>query len=232
MKKRLLASALVVAFSGAVHAKTYTVSSNITGVQFYLNSSEVLTNEPGGYFNNFRISGTAVDVDDDGVIDSSDVAMTGEASFSVFGVPARLTIDFQDGQYTAGMGTTFTSGWLQMDAYFSSWTPYSSIDVAATNLEFLAGRPGHFPQWGPQTTAGLLLAPGTQALPGLWDGIDWNSEGFNSAVGVMPIAGFDIGFFLDGTVTLTEVPVPGAAWLFVSGLAGLGVVSRRRVGNR
>lgn len=228
MKKLLLASAVAVAFSGAANAVTYTVSSNITALQAYVGTSNVMTAEPGGYFSDLKFSGTANDVDNNGTIDSSNIAMTGEVGFQINGIVGRLTFNLGTGGYMAGVGTTFSSGALLLDVYDYSvgWQPFEIIDVSNNNLLFLAGQPGHANE-GPQVTAGLLLAPGTHGLPGLWNGVV-NGPGWNNAVGTLPISGTDVGLFLDGTVTLTEVPVPGAAWLFGSAVLGLAGTARGR----
>lgn len=238
MKKLMLASAVAVAFSGVANAATYDVSSNITGVQLFLGWDDLLGFAPGGYFSGLQFGGTATDVDNDGMIDSANITMTGEIGFYLMTLPVRITFDLGSGGYVAGQGTTFVSGTLQADVYSTSgWISYGTVDASITNLPFLAGQPGHVGD-GPQTSAGLLLVPGTHALPGLWNGFA-NGAGWDSAAAVFTLFGQTEGLFLDGTITLTQViprlemtavPVPAGVWLFGSGLIGLmGVRRKQRV---
>jgi hypothetical protein len=230
MKKILLAGMVAAACSGAANAITYEVSSNITGVQWWLQNIELLTFEPGGHFSNIRFSGTATDVDGDGVIDSSQLSMSGELGFVANGLPLEETFALNDGHYVAGVGTTFTSGYIINDIWDGEgWQTYDSYDAYLENLGMVVGAPGHYidsPGAGTHTTAGLLLAPGTTALPGLWDGIV-GSGSYNNGITTFWFLGQNIGMFLQGTVTLTPVPVPAGIWLFGSGLLGLAGMSRK-----
>lgn len=231
----LLATSLI---SGASAATVYHVSSNITGAQFWMETADLLTAEPGGYFAGLRFSGTATDVDDDGIIDSSNVAMDGVLEFHAAEYGMRQTYLLRDGQYSAGLGTVFKSGWIinetnPPDNGVDDWYQYSSYDAATDWLEMYRGLRGHdaiYTGTGSQTTAGLLLAPGTTALPGLWNGVR-GSAGYNNAVTEYSMYGLPLGLYLQGTVTLTAVPVPATAAAFASGLlalTGLGRTRRRQ----
>lgn len=246
MKKLLLATAIAAsAATGAHAATTYDVSSNVTGLQLWLGNLELLTSgDPAGYFTGVQFGGTAYDANDDGIIDSSNVTMVGEAGFTA-GPQIKLTFNLGSGNYVHPVGTTFTSGTVVVDTYVNvnygisetpdfQWVNFSTVDASTTNLPFLVGQPGHLaggdPAY-PNTTAGLLLAPGTNALPGLWDG-QIPGAGINSAVSSLTLLGNTAGMFLDGTITLTAqapaVPVPAAAWLFGSAMVGLAGVGRKR----
>lgn len=243
MKKLLIATAIAASMATGAHAATtYAITSNITGLGlFAFGNTNLLTSEPGGYYSGIVLGGTAVDVDDNGSIDTSAVTLAGEVGFVAAGLPIRLTFGLNSGAYTVGSGVTFSGGTVNVEAYVESYTdeengyvdytgyiPYSLINAAETPLPFLAGQPGHWVDLYPsQTSAGLLLAPGVNVLPGLWDGVP-ESAGFNNAVASLVLLGTASGMFLDGTVTLTEVPVPGAAWLFGSAMLGLAGASRKR----
>lgn len=234
MKKLLIATAVAASMiSGANAATNYLVSSNITGVGLYLNDIDMTQPEyeggPAGYFTNFGFGGTAVDTNDDGIVDSSNLTLTGLVGINANGLNIRLTFDLNNGGYVAGSGTTFTGGTILIDiATTEGFVNYSTIDASTTNLPFLANAPGHMAGAYPgQTTAGLLLAPGTTALPGLWDLIP-ESATFNNAVSALALLGQNSGMNLQGDITLEEVPVPGAAWLFGSAVVGLAGASRKR----
>lgn len=214
------------------HAATYNVSSNITAVGLYLADSDLMTAEAPGYISGFGFGGTATDADNNGSIDSAALTLTGEQGFTANGLQIRLTYNLSNGNYAAGSGVTFTGGTIQIDVNTPTYgyVPYSTIDASVTNLPFLANQPGHWSaQYPSQTTAGLLLAPGTTNLPGLWDQVA-NSATFNNGVSALTLLGQTSGMFLQGTMTLAapEVPVPAAAWLFGSGLIGLAGAARKR----
>lgn len=234
MKKLLIATAVAASLAtGAQAATSYNVTSNITGLGLWaFGNTDLLTAEAPGYFTGLAFGGTATDTDDNGSIDTSAVTLVGEVGFTAAGLPIRLTFNLSNGGYTPGSGVTFAGGTVQVDiATTNGYLPYSTIDASTTNLPFLAGQPGHWSDLYPaQTTAGLLLAPGVSALPGLWDGVA-ESATFNNAAAALTLLGTSSGMYLDGTVTLTatpEVPVPAAAWLFGSAMLGLAGVSRKR----
>jgi len=252
MKRLLLVTAVAASLTTAAHATTYDVSSNITGVQLYLGTTDIFSYNPGygppSYITGFKLGGTATDANDDGIIDSASLTLTGEAGFTA-SQPLKLIFNLGSGNFVAGSGTTFSSGTVQLDVYADvnpddesgypdfQWVPLSTTDASTTNLPFLAGQPGQLTTrdvYGniltqPNTTAGLQLAPGTHALPGLWDG-QIGSEGVNSSLTVMNLLGSYAGIFMEGTITLAPqaVPVPASVWLFGSALAGLVGAGRKR----
>jgi hypothetical protein len=231
MKKLLIATAVAASMAtGAQAATLYDVSSNISAVGLYLADLDLMTSEtPLGYITDFGFGGTALDSDDDGDIDSSALTLTGVQGFTVNALQIRLTYNLGSGSYVQGSGVTFTSGIIQIEALTTSgWQPYGVIDASATNLPFIGGVPGHWAASYPaQTTTGLQLVPGTTALPGLWDQIA-ESATFNNGVSALTLLGQTSGFFLEGDITLTAVPVPGAAWLFGSAVLGLAGAARKR----
>lgn len=230
-KQVLMGLVTVLLISGGNAATTYSVTSNITGVQWWLADYELLTGAPGGYFSDVRFSGTATDVDEDGVIDSSQLSMSGELGFVANDYIVKETFTLADGHYVAGVGTTFESGSIINETFQDGeWYAYGSYVADWDHLEMVAGEPGHNvgnSGAGSQITAGLQLAPGTTALPGLWNGIVGGS-GYNNAVTTFTFLGNNIGMYLQGTVTLTPVPLPAGIWLFGAGLVGLAGIKRKR----
>lgn len=242
MKKQILMAVAAAALAGGGNAATtYDITSNITGAQLWVAGYDLLAEDPYSYFSGLRFFGTAVDVDDDGAIDSAQVSMAGVIEFRVNDYRARQTFHLHDGRYDAGLGTTFESGGIVYEYEYSEenggpveWIEYSSYQADMDWFEMQRGLPGHNVQHNApvsQTTAGLLLAPGTTALPGLWNGIV-GGAGYDSGLATYVMFGANMGLFLQGSVTLTAVPVPAAIWLFGSALIGLGGIRRRqRVGG-
>ena len=234
MKKLLIATAVAASMASGAHALTYNVSSNITAVGLYLADTDLMTSEPGAFLSGLAFGGTAEDSNNDGIIDSANLTMTGQQGFTVASLPIRLTYNLAGGNYVSGTGFTFTGGNILIEVQTTDgYVPYGTIDAATTNLPFVAGVPGHWAaEYPDQTTVGLQLAPGTTALPGLWDQIA-NSATFNNGVSALTLLGQSSGMFLQGDITLTpestpEVPVPGAAWLFGSAMLGLAGAARKR----
>lgn len=230
MKKLLIATAVAATMATGAHAATYDVSSNITAVGLYLGDIDLMSAEAPGFISNFAFGGTAEDANNDGIIDSANLTLTGQQGFTVNALPIRLTYNLSSGNYVAGSGVTFTGGDILIETYFetSGYVYYGRVDAATTNLPFLANQPGHWSASYPnQTTAGLLLTPGLNTpLPGLWDLIP-ESGSFNNGVSALTLLGQNAGLFLQGDISLA-VPVPGAAWLFGSAVLGLAGASRKR----
>lgn len=206
MKTRLIAAAIAVALAGHSHASTtYNISSNVTNAEFW-SENFYLIPSPGSVPASLAFGGTAIDVDDDGTIDSSNVTLSGETQFYMIGLfspaplIARAVFSLNSGSYTPAVGVTFTGGSIAIDVWTttSGWTPYGTIDASVTNLPFFAGQPA---SWGlPYTTAGLLLIPGNTGLPGRFVP---PASGFNNAVIAMYMLGMQTGLFMEGTLMLT-----------------------------
>jgi hypothetical protein len=199
MKRLLLASAITTSLISSANAyTTYNISSSVTDMQMWVFTLSV----PAGSFA-LEFEGTAIDEDDDDKIDSAYMLMSGYGVFAVY-IDGWYVGDFRIlwnnyGGYTWGWGTTFHFGTVSTEVLTTSgWQPYSVIDASTTNLAFALGEPGHL--GGTQTTAGLQLAPGTNPLPGLWDG---DTIGIDNAVGVIPFLGIPTGVYLEGTITLS-----------------------------
>jgi hypothetical protein len=245
MKKLLLGSMIGAALAatlpiGANAASTAGVYSNITNIQLWLLTTNLMTAEAPGSFSGLQFGGTAYDLNDDGYIDSADLTLTGLINFTANDLDMRLTLNLANGGYEPGSGITFTGGNVQIDIQTTEgWIPYPAIDASTTNLGFLANQPGHLADIFPgQTTAGIVR----DALPGLWDGAI-GGAGYNRAVASFVLFGQTAGFYMQGTIGAgfpneegpgsmlfgpAEVPVPGAVWLFGSALAGLAGAGRLR----
>jgi hypothetical protein len=252
MKKLLLGTAIGIALTTTLsasvnaHPITSSVHSDITDVQLWLGSTNLMTREAPGYFNDLAFSGTVTDQNLDGYIDSANLQLNGVIGFRVNGLDARVNLGLTNGGYVQGSGIMFAGGDMQIDVYTTEgWIPYGVIDVSTTNMNFLAGQPGHMASYyygeTDQTTAGIVR----DTLPGLWDGVI-GSASFNRAAGVWSVLGQSIGFYMQGTIEAyavldpqpgepsqlhfgpSEVPVPGAVWLFGSALAGLAGAARMR----
>jgi hypothetical protein len=234
----LCAAVALAATAASSESAAYTayVSSNITGMQMWAGSTDLLSAEPGGYFSGFSIGGTADDNNYDGFVDSANLYLQGEVGFVANGISIRLEFDLAQGSFTPGAGMQFYGGEIRIFAgEDGTYVPYATIDASVQPQAFLAGQPIDVNQ----VTAGIVR----NTLPGLWDGVP-DSAGYNRAAGQMIVLGQTVGIFLQGEVvpyTLdvpgaenglqfgpAEVPVPAAAWLFGSGLAGLAGARRLR----
>lgn len=222
--------------SGAHAATTYNVDSNITGAQLWVGDANIIAAAPGGYFSDLRIAGTAIDTDDDGAIDIAQLTMTGTIVGYASGLGLKQTFDLQDSRYIAGSGVVFEGGIILNEAKSDEagvpdWeSAEDNFYPAYDPFLMLKGLPGHYSaiyNSPPQQTAGLLLAPGTTALPGLWDGVA-GGAGYDSAAVVYQQFGVNLGLYLQGTMTVAAVPLPAGAWLFASGLIGLAGAGRKR----
>jgi hypothetical protein len=245
MKKMLLGTVIGAALAttlstSADAASTAGVYSNITNIQLWIGQSDAMTAEAPGSFSGLQFGGMAYDIDDDGYVDSADLTLTGLINFTVNALPVQLTLNLAGGNYVQGSGITFTAGDIGIEfGTTDGWVPYGAIDASIDNLGFLANQPGHLAGAFPaQTTAGIVR----DALPGLWDG-EIGSFGFDRAAGSFELLGQYVGFYMQGEIKTgfsneewsegmrfgpQEVPVPGAAWLFGSALAGLAGWRRRR----
>lgn len=234
----LISATLATVVASTANAYTVPVGSNITGLQLWYEQYNLLTWEQPGYFNNVAFGGFATDSNNDGFVDSANLTFTGEVGFFYSDIQLRMNFDLDHGSFYPGQGIMFTGGTVKVDYYSPTygWSPYATMDVSTSNLPFLAGQPGHWAtEYQNQDTAGVVR----NELPGLWDGQP-GSEGFNRAVSGFILLGRYTGLYLQGSITPmtlddpamrfgpAEVPIPAAAWLFGSGLAGLAGARRSR----
>lgn len=231
-----LCAAIALAAPAANASVTTNVYSNITGLQLWVGTNDLMTAEAPGSYSGLAFSGSATDLNNDGHIDTSNLRLDGQVDFVANGLSIRLTLGLTDGDFAQRSGITFRGGNIQVDVQTTSgYFPYATIDASTTNLGFLASQPGHLASdVSGQTTAGITR----NALPGLWDGVI-GGTGFDRAVGVFTLLGQTVGFYMEGTIEsypildtqpgepgllvfdAPEVPLPAAAWLFGSSLAGL-----------
>jgi hypothetical protein len=137
--------------------------------------------------------------------------------------PVDMTIALWDG--LPGIGTLIASstvklsavGWL--DAF---WTPVSVTPNATYYLAISTGGIG---------TGALEPAVSSDKNQALY--VNGGSYAFNPTNNAFensgePYSGFDFAFRTYFAEAPSPVPLPAAAWLMLSGLAGLGVLGRRR----
>jgi hypothetical protein len=224
MKKLLLATAIAASVA-STGANAIAVESNITGLGAYIGSSNaaVTVNNEGG----LAVGGDTV----------TGLTFTGNATLTT-GPFVDLTFNLSDGVRSgvngAG-GTTFNSGTILINVDAgdgNGFQPYGTVDASVIpgGLPFLAGQDGHITGAPTQTTAGLVVDDsGNGTLGGLWNGGFLDVPGgWNSAASSLTLFGNTAGFFLEGTVSPSAVPVPAAAWLFGSALVGLAGIGRKR----
>jgi hypothetical protein len=244
MKKALLgtliSTALATTLSANTNAATYAiVVSDISAIQLWTGDIDVMTAEAPGHFTDLHFGGTAADLDDDGYVDEANIHFSGIVGFTINTIDIRLTYNLYRGDFTPGLGITFGDGNIQIEVSRdgSGWQPYGSIDADTETVGFLANQPGGWAGMYPeQVTAGIVR----NALPGLWDGPP-GSAGFDRAASSFVLLGLNVGFYMQGSITPQlmdvpqqlafgppEVPLPGAAWLFGSALAGVAGLRRRR----
>lgn len=214
MKKLLIATAIAASLTTGAHAlTTYTVDSTINSVKLFVPQGMSglpdidLQATTGASANGLSISGYAYDYNSDGVIDDSQLSFVGRLQFDPGTVPIRVTFNLSAGTYVPGVGVTFTAGTVQVDAFTttSGWVPYSTIDVASTNIPFVAGTAtGHI---GTNDTAGLQLNPAGVTLPGTGYA-GGGGAGEDDAVSGLTLLGKPAGLFLDGSLVFTTPGYP------------------------
>jgi hypothetical protein len=155
----------------------------------------------------------------------TDTFTTQQSSAQNLGISSVGAYDFQDSyQFTVG---TSASG----DTLLASLGFGTSFDIA--NLQFrlyevagAATQPivGGIPAGSTLVSSWTGLAPGDNSMTTSFSGIQ-------SGTYILDIAGIASGTSggtYVGSVNLQPVPLPAALWLMLSGLGGLGAVSRRR----
>lgn len=233
MKKLILAAAVASAVSTVQAAP---VTSNITGLGLWLGNIDffnapLVTEPTNGYAQNIAVGGDT----------NTGLTFTGYMLFNA-GMDVRVTFNLSAGQrqgVNGAGGTIFTGGNVDVDTNLgdgSGWVDYAIIDASVTNIAMISGANTHVydpndpnsPSCPTVCTSGLVVgdAAGVYAMPGLWDGASLAQ--LQGEVAAMNLLGFTTGLFLQGTVTVQEVPVPAAAWLFGSALVGMAGVARKR----
>lgn len=203
MKKLLLATAVTAAMASGAFATTYNVTSSgpayggTLGVTMWVGYNQLVIASCGTDNTGLTLGGTASDSGSPGSISSSAVTLSGTVCMDAGGPIIRLTFALTNGNYDRNdPGTTFSGGTIDIDVQTTSgWVPYGTINAGTTNLPFLYGDAGHL---GTNTTAGLILRPGTRQLPGDWDGVSATSPGANSAVSAITLFSNTAGMFLIG----------------------------------
>lgn len=146
--------------------------------------------------------------------------------------PIEMTIALWDGlpgtgsQIASGTVTLSTTGWL--DAF---WTPKGVTPGATYYLAVTTKSVPISTSSEPAVSSDL-----DQSKPGDLPGASYvNGRPYNFEPNVLTIEdleccfrNFDYSFRTYYDDTLSPVPLPAAAWLMLSGLAGLGVVGRRK----
>jgi len=246
MRKLVIAVAVATTVSASAQAAiTYNVDSDITGAGLFLGLNNLvqptfldgspidvrlLDGSPVSF--SVAIGGTATDSNDDGIIDTTNLTFDGYMEFLLSSDNKDIYVDFHlSSGGASAAGTLFTGGGIEVFQRSVPGGAYSlsgGIDATVTPLSFessISG--GHFGQ----PTAGVTIAaPGVTSLPGVWNGIILNSleQFFRDGVTVIPVLDYTAAIYLGGTVTLTAVPVPAAAWLFGSALIGLVGLKRKK----
>lgn len=242
MKKLAIAAAVAAAtMSFQANAAPFNISSNITGVSLFLGVQDI--GKPGGVQQPFELSiGGTLDIDLDGMggytINSGTITYQGYQQFQVAAQTVQVFFDMT-GDYVANTGPLFNQGTIEIlvSEGGSPFELYDTVDLTENNIPLQAAPfGGHLGQ----AMAGIVLEGGTVDdsgslavitldLPGQWDAtMPFVNPDFFNSVGGVTLFGNSAGLWLEGDVTLTEVPLPAAAWLFGTGLLGLAGVARRR----
>lgn len=135
-------------------------------------------------------------------------------------IPVRLTVDYeytisanwtpQTGSSNAGVGLLgFDNGWYNFFGYATGSTGTLNEHIVKTYTQDVVGNP--------LTVASFVGNPQLAFEVYSWAHSDISSINTSSAQIVLHSI----------TVDTTPVPVPAAAWLFCSALAGLGVIGKR-----
>lgn len=240
MKKLLLSAAIAASAISSAQASTYQITSNVIALDLwngFENFNPTITEA-------IAVSGTLTDIDDDGIVDSSDISFGGQIVFGAAGVDVEVTFDMKNGNFVPGLGTTFVGGhvFVRTDTRDGNgFTHFETSDLSVDNIFMIAGKAGHAVP-SQQLTTGLIIPDISPlvgitnptntdvvgaTLPGLWDG-GFNGTNFNGALTAMTIMGFTVGVYASGDVTVAPVPVPAAAWLFGSALLGLSGLRQHR----
>ena len=206
------------------NAANYQVSSQIDTVQLWSGFSSFNTTVT----QDFEIYGTAQDTNNDGSIDQSNINFDGQVTFNAANVDIRITFALTDGNYstTGNIGTSFHSGSILIETLNNGI--YEEFEVAnfTENTPFSMQQSTNYGVAG-QPTAGLTLTPGSNNLPGLWDGI-YGGQGFNNALSGFSLFATNGALYTAGTITVEEVPIPAAGWLFGCALLGLAQAKRKK----
>jgi hypothetical protein len=168
--------------------------------------------------------------------DNYDLAVPGQYTFTdTFSTPQSLTqnlgtssvgaYDFQDSyQFTVGTsasGDTLLASLGLGTLYNITNLQFRLYQVASATTQPIVGG---IPAGSTPVTAWMGLVPGNNSMTASFSGIQSGTY----MLDVAGIASGTSGGSYIGSVDLQPVPLPAALWLMLSGLGGLGALSRKR----
>jgi hypothetical protein len=221
MNKLALSIAIAVAVPVSVQATTFDVSGHFeagtaANLELSIGSPQSLF-LAGSYLD---ISGQVIN--DGATITGGTITITGQQYMNPTGTP--ITIDMNMSGTATSSGVLFTSGSLCFTAILAC--DEGDIDISVDNFSFLDGE-----SWGYNTGLGLQLGDGTEAADyaAAQNGsIADLGNHLGGAAGAGTLLGNSFGIFMSGDLTMANVPVPAAAWLFGSALIGLAGIKRKK----
>lgn len=228
--KKLLMAATIVSAVAAVHANaaTYIVTSDITDIGMTISLDPgVYQPKAAGGAETLAFSGL-LDITVTGgsyTINGGNIELNGETSLHAAGADVFLNFLSAMGAATNN-GVLIDSGMLDVNA---STGPLPPVDFSVDLLDMTnSGAYNGVNYAGLPLGSGVVNPDGsiTITLLGLPDIPD--GAALADVTAAIAVFGIPAAIFLGGTITLTEIPLPAAAWLFGSGLIGLAGVARKR----
>jgi len=232
--KKLMIAAAVAGTAVAVQAQAAQweiVESNIARSELSLPFIEpdYLPKDPG-FVDTLAFESTDLDITvngDDYSINGGTISLVGNTSIVAIGAEVFLAFDASGSALANGImldnGTiTVTADTLPMPEVLDLSDPTNTVDMTSDGVLYgvqYAGIPLSSGVVNPDGTITITFA----GIPGAGP-----EDGLASASAGGTLLGMPAAIFFEGSITLKEVPLPGAAWLFGSALAGLGAARRRK----
>lgn len=217
-----ISAACLLAISATpLYAATYGVSGFFaggTGAQWSIGGENLAQNIGG-----LTIAGS-ITTDSSGAgynVTGGTITMNGSITLNPNGTPVLIDVNLT-GQ-ASNDGVLFTSGTICTTVV--TQCDYGLMDASYSSVSFESGDPWYFFDIG-----GIQLiggAGGGSFSVAQLGGISPENLVSGAAGSFDPILGQPNGIFLDGDLTFSEVPLPGAVWLFGTGLVGLAGLKRR-----
>lgn len=231
MKKLALAAAIAATTSVGAQATTYNISSTLTGSQLIFASDDQSSNT--------MVFGGTVEIDGVGAGNAWTVSAAQGGAVATLTGTQSITTGTTDLNYnlpgsSSANGIIFDNGNIDIIA---GGTPYGTVDASVDNIRFDNGSTWQtLPIGGIDMSGGTINGDGTItiAFNGLWTGpqpmgyLDGPAAA-TQATGGATLFSSDALIYLEGELTLSvsEIPVPAAIWLFGSALLGLAGIRQK-----